>query len=87
MHQFIKRHENNIRGVLSGFDRMRFRGTLRWLANIAGMASFMKGANLLLKDFTDYAKGVTQRRLRSDATFSHNSLPVMQLRFEDASGW
>ena len=80
MHQFIKHHENNIRGVLSGFDRMRFRGTLRWLANIAGMASFMKGVHLLLKDFTDYAKGVTNEiRQSAEQIAAQSGRPVRYL--------
>lgn len=80
MPQFIKRHEKNIRGVLSGFDRMRFRGTLRWLANIAGMASFMKGVNLLLKDFTDYAKGVTDEiRQSAERIAEQSGRPVQYL--------
>lgn len=80
MHQFIKRHENHIRGVLSGFDRMRFRGTLRWLANIAGMASFMKGVHLLLKDFTEYAKQVTdQIRQSAEELAEQSGRPVQYL--------
>ena len=29
MYQFIRRHQDDIHGVLSGFDRIRFRGTIR----------------------------------------------------------
>ena len=34
--QFIQRHQDHILGVLSGFNRMRFRGTLRLLTNVGG---------------------------------------------------
>ena len=30
MQTFLTRHRDEIKGVLSGFDRIRFRGTLRW---------------------------------------------------------
>ena len=32
MHEFIARHQEQIVGVLSGFDRLVFRGTLRSVA-------------------------------------------------------
>ena len=37
MQSFLARHESQVKGVLSGFDRVRFRGTLRWLANVRGL--------------------------------------------------
>ena len=35
MISFLARHASKIKGVLHGFDRIRFRGTLRWLAAIS----------------------------------------------------
>lgn len=61
MREFIRRHESRTIGTLSGFDRVRFRGTLRWLACLSGMKNFLWHARVLLKDFTEYAKGVTKR--------------------------
>lgn len=61
MKRFIQRHAERIRGVLSGFDRLRFRGTFRWLAYTAGMRSFLSCSNVLLKDFKVYVEGVTNR--------------------------
>jgi hypothetical protein len=37
MDQFIKKHQAMIRGRLSGFDRVRFRGTIRMLAAVRGL--------------------------------------------------
>ena len=65
MQEFTKRHENNIRGVLTGFDRMRFRGTLRWLANTKGMLSFLWNVQVLLKNFKAYALAVTDEIRRA----------------------
>lgn len=37
MQGFIERHQDRIVGVLSGFDRILFRGTMRALSHVAGM--------------------------------------------------
>jgi hypothetical protein len=61
MRQFIQRHAASTIGVLSGFDRVRFRGTLRWLASLQGLTSFLWNARVLLKDFKEYAQQITRR--------------------------
>ena len=61
MQRFIQHHANQIKGVLSGFDRLRFRGTLRWLAYTQGMQSFLSKIGVLLKDFKTYVQGVTDQ--------------------------
>ncbi|MEX0776268.1 MAG: hypothetical protein WD042_11235 [Phycisphaeraceae bacterium] len=37
MQQFCTRHQDQMIGMLNGFDRLRFRGTLRWLATCRGL--------------------------------------------------
>lgn len=61
MQRFIQKHASDVIGALNGFDRMRFRGTLRWLANTKGMRSFLFAAGVLLKDFKDYVTGITDK--------------------------
>lgn len=61
MQRFIQKHEADVIGVLNGFDRMRFRGTLRWLANPKGMRNFLYTAGILLKDFKKYVMSVTDQ--------------------------
>lgn len=61
MHQFTKQHQKDILGVLNGFDRVRFRGTIRWLASVSGLGSFLCLRGVLLKDFTEWAKGLTRQ--------------------------
>lgn len=61
MHEFIQRHEKDVIGVLSGFDRVRVRGTLRLVANGKGMMRYLWQARVLLKDFVEYAKGITEQ--------------------------
>ncbi len=59
MQSFLTRYASEVKGTLSGFDRGRFRGTLRWLANTQGMGAWLHRANVLLKDFREYAMGLT----------------------------
>jgi hypothetical protein len=59
--RFIQQHAQEISGVLSGFDRMRFRGTLRWLAHTQGMEWFLNANRILLKNFKTYVQGVTDQ--------------------------
>jgi hypothetical protein len=61
MKRFIQQHAGEITGVLSGFDRMRFRGTLRWLAYTDGMRGFLNHIGVLLKDFKPYVQRVTEQ--------------------------
>lgn len=61
MKRFIEQHAHQINGVLSGFDRLRFRGTLRWIAYTRGMQWFLNSTGVLLKNFKSYVQGVTDR--------------------------
>jgi hypothetical protein len=61
MKRFIQQHADQISGVLSGFDRMRFRGTLRWLAYTTGMRGFLNHIGVLLKDFKTYVQDATDQ--------------------------
>jgi hypothetical protein len=80
MQRFIQKHAADVSGVLSGFDRMRFRGTLRWLANTKGMRSFLVAAYILLKDFKTYVTGVTEQiRAATTAWAESEGRPVIYL--------
>jgi hypothetical protein len=59
--QFLARHAARITGVLSGFDRLVFRGTLLPLVRDRGMHVLLARAGLRLLDFKDYAQSVTER--------------------------
>ena len=61
MLRFVQRHAEKVTGVLHGFDRLRFRGTLRNLMFIEGMSEFLWKSKVLLKDFKTYFGGVTQQ--------------------------
>jgi hypothetical protein len=50
---------DKIMGAIKGFDRIRFRGTLRWLANADGLRRFLSMSGVLLKDFRGWAEAKT----------------------------
>ena len=59
MHTFLERMSSKIKGTLSGLDRVRFRGTIRWLSSLRGMGAYLGTMKILLKDFTDWGKART----------------------------
>lgn len=65
METFLARHASVVEGTLSGLDRVRFRGTQRWLANERGMRSWLWKQPVLLKDFKGYALGLTDQIKRA----------------------
>ncbi len=86
MHQFIKRHQNDILGVLSGLDRIRFRGTIRWLGSIRGVMTFLWERKVLLTQFTAWAKGLTNQIVEaSEQIAAAAGRPMMYLRSSSVS--
>lgn len=61
MPQFIERHEKRILGVLEGFDRMLFRGTLISISHVEGLRKFLSAQSILLKDFAGFVQECTDR--------------------------
>jgi len=59
MNNFIQKHGKNITGILSGFDRLVLRGTLRQLAYVEGMKAYLSASGVLLKDFSAHVAKVT----------------------------
>jgi hypothetical protein len=65
MKEFITKHQKDILGVLSGFDRVRFRGTFRVLAVAQLLLSWLSHRRVLIKDFGDFAGSLTLRLKQS----------------------
>lgn len=61
MNAFVQKHSAQVIGVLSGFDRLVLRGTVRPVAYVDGMARFLAAQHILLKDFGDYAEATSNR--------------------------
>ena len=81
MLSFIERHRDKIKGVLSGLDRIRFRGTLRALSHEWGLRHFLQAGGVLLKDFKDYVLDLTrQLREATEQCAAEANRPLQYLR-------
>ncbi|MCA1606175.1 MAG: hypothetical protein LC775_12050, partial [Acidobacteria bacterium] len=80
MLSFIQQQSSKIMGTLKGFDRVRLRGTLRWLSNVRGMMGYLSAVRVLLKDFKDYAQDFTEQiRRRTERDAAEAGRPVIYL--------
>ncbi len=61
MNAFLQKYSGQVVGVLSGFDRLLFRGTIRQLSTPQGMRSYLWAAEVLLKDFGAHVHQLSQR--------------------------
>jgi hypothetical protein len=58
---FVAQHQANVIGVLSGLDRLRFKGTLPQLCRPRTMDAYLEVKKILFKDFKQFATHLTQR--------------------------
>lgn len=61
MKSFLERHGDRVLGVLAGFDRLLFRGTLRSIEYLAGFGKFLNACHVLYKDYAAFAQGISDR--------------------------
>jgi hypothetical protein len=61
MERFLERHKDRVVGVLSGFDRVLFRGSLRSISYLSGMNKFLSSHGVLYKDFGRFAERLSTR--------------------------
>jgi hypothetical protein len=92
MQQFIDKYGKQIQGVVSGFDRLVFRGSLRglnygyWDQNLQaavaiGMEQYLWHNQILFKDYLDHVKRVSQQVKReSEKVFEQQGRAVLYLR-------
>ena len=92
MQQFIDKYNQQIRGVLTGFDRLVFRGSLRRLnyghwnpalrAVVAcGMEQYLWQNQILFKDYARHVKKVSEQiKQASLSRYKEQDLPVIFLR-------
>src|SRR6266849_4903295 len=84
--KFIAKHQDQISGVLSGFDRLVLRGTLRSIAHGQGMNQYLWANQVLLKDFGSHVESVSQAlKAASLAETLAAGRPVRYLASADAS--
>lgn len=81
MERFLARHSNRIAGVVSGFDRLLFRGTLRSISFVDGMDRFLSSQHILYKDFAGFAGRLTARlRAHAEDVAHQTGRPLEYLR-------
>ena len=97
MHQFIEKYSEQIQGVLTGFDRLVLRGSLRRLnygfwdkqldAFVAlGMEQYLWQNRILFKDYAQHVKRASERLKKASLeSFKQLGLPVIFLRSAEAS--
>ncbi len=61
MKEFIANHQSEIKGVLSGFDRLVFRGTLRSISYPDGMMSYLWAKQVRLTEFGKHVLRVSEQ--------------------------
>jgi hypothetical protein len=89
MHAFLQRFGAVVLGVLSGFDRLFFRGTLRNLSYAEGLQHYLWANDIPYKGFRNHSLAVTERLM--DASLQHArelERPILyvnshQIRLED----
>ncbi len=61
MKEFIAKFADELQGVLSGFDRLLLRGSLRSICYPQGMMGYLSAVSVLLKDFGRHVQAVSER--------------------------
>ena len=61
MVEFVRQHAASVIGVINGFDRLRFRGTWRLGANVAGLGKLLRYLGVLLKNAGKWMEDCTER--------------------------
>ena len=62
---FFQRFGGFVLGILSGFDRLIFKGKLRQLYSPDGMDCYLAANHVMLKEFTAHAQAVSHRVLQA----------------------
>lgn len=70
MQRFLAAHGADVTGVISGYDRLRLRGSLRHLYQPSFMFRYLCSAGVRLKDFAGFVSGLTNRVCAASAAFA-----------------
>src|SRR5215813_6484140 len=61
MERFLKRHSSHVVGIITGFDRVLFRGNVTSICNVRGMDLFLASMRVLYKDFGKFAEMMSDK--------------------------
>lgn len=59
MLRFLEKYGSSVKGTLSGFDRLVFRGTLRALSYVGGVVGYLLRKDVRFIDYGEFVKGQT----------------------------
>jgi hypothetical protein len=80
MNAFVQQHAKLVSGMISGWDRLRFRGTLRQLCHAEGLNCFLHVTGRLFKQFKEFAlSSSTELKQAALAVAERLSRPVIYL--------
>jgi hypothetical protein len=86
MNAFLRVFAGLVWGVLHGFDRLVFRGHLRQITTVQGMARYFRTKHVLYKDFRDYVQQKTSQLIEASLEgASQQNRPVIYLRSSNIS--
>jgi hypothetical protein len=83
MKAFLDKFASIVRGVLNGFDRLVFRGTLRNLSYSEGLQHYLWRTRVLHKDFKRHSERVTQQL--EEASLQHAREAGRPIRYLNSS--
>ena len=70
MERFLKRHQGRIKGIISGFDRILFKGAFRSISYSSGLQAWLTSRKILRKDFAAYAEGLSSEIVQKAEQFA-----------------
>lgn len=80
MNHFVQRYADQVEWILSGFDRLVFRGYLRGLSHPNGVLGFLQVRGLWLKDFGSWVQRASERLKEASLRAAHRQgRPVIYL--------
>lgn len=83
MRNFVRELGQRVRGVLSGFDRLLFRGILRCVIDARGLNGYLYGAKVAMTDYGRHVQEVSERL--KEASLAQARQLGREVRYLDSS--
>src|SRR5262245_31666028 len=83
MMELVRKLGQRVIGVLSGFDRLLFRGVLRCVINPRGFNGYIYGVGVSMKDFGKHAEEVSERLIHESCR--HARMTGREIRYLKSS--
>ena len=72
MKKFINKFSKLLTGVISGFDRLVFRGYLTQLCSEGGLASYLKSQNIPISYFGAHSSKMTKQLIEASINYDNS---------------